>query len=259
MVNGSIENRDSHHDHDTNLRIGCSAFTMFPMSQSMTSKRALGQANRYISANARKQSIQDTGGTLGMKSGEPSAANPDPDLKTLMTEPVDEDGTIAESAALILMNIAKRAPSVPCKQPEEVYLPEFEEKDWERLSTINPIEPIRKATSTHGNYCIEPLCEYSTKGFASKQRRDCHVLSHYNRTMICEFCSVTVPLGVRSFASVDALKNHIMFMHFCERDRAPIACMTCDWIGLGFDPEWFYSHIEGCVLRWMEKRTTEGL
>ena len=222
----------------------------------MTNKRALGQANRYMNANARKQSEQDTGGTSEMKSKESSAGSHACDSKSPTAEPVDKDGKIAETTALTLLNIAKGAvPSVPCEQPTEIYLPEFEEKDLEQLRTVNSIGPIGKATSTLRYHCVEPLCEFFTKGFTTKARRDCHVLSHYSRTTICEFCSVNIPLGVRSFASVDALKDHIMFRHICERDCATSACTTCNWIDL--DPERLYYHIGGCVLRWMEERATE--
>ena len=254
ILKESLEIGHGHHDQDANPQIGCSAFTMFPRSQSMTNKRALGQASRYMNANARKQSEKDTGRTLGLKSRELSADGRDCDLKNPIIDPIDEDGRMAESTALTLMNIAKGAePSVPCEQPTETYLPEFEEKDLEQLLTKSPVEPVRKATSTQGNYCVEPLCEYFTKGFASKEHRDCHVVSHYNRVMICEFCSVNIPLGVRSFPSVDALKNHTMFRHLCERDRATSTCKTCSW-GINLNPEKFYSHIDGCVLQWMEER-----
>ena len=258
ILKGSLENGHSHHDHDANSRIGCSTFTMFPKVQSMTNKRALGQANRYMNANARKQSEQDTGGTQGMKTGMSSADGRDYDLKSLVTEPADEEGKIAESTALTLMNISKGAvPSVPSEQSTEIYLPEFDGKDIDQIGTSNSMEQFRKATSTPGDYCVEPLCEYFTKGFASKSRRDHHVVSHYNRTMICEFCSVDIPLGVRSFPSVDALKDHIMFRHLCERDCATSDCAMCTW-RIDLNPESFCYHIEGCVLRWMEERAPWG-
>ena len=256
IVRGSVDNEGAHHDHDANPQIGCSAFIMFPNVKSKTNKRAFGQANRYMSANARKQSEQDTGGTPGMKSIEASTGGRDYDSKSVATVPVDEDRKIAESTAITLLNISKGAvPSAPSEQPTEIYLPEFEEMDMEQLSTVKPIGRIRKATSTSGYHCVEPLCEYFSKGFTSKARRDCHVLGHYNRATICEFCSVNIPLGLRSFASVHALKDHICFRHICDRDPVASACTTCNRHDLS--PEGFPYHIEDCVLRWMEDRATE--
>ena len=258
IVEGSVENGGGHHDHDADSRIVCSSFTMFPGFQIMPNKRALGQANRYMNVNARKRSEQDTGGTPGMNSGDSSTDGPDYDMKSLVTEAVDEDGKIAESTALTLMNISKGAvPSFACDQPTEVYLPEFEGIDIEQLDlpTIGSTGPIRKALSTDGYHCVEPLCKYYTKGFTSQARRDCHVVSHYNRTTICGFCSVNIPLGERSFPSVDAFRDHVFFWHFYEQGRAESACTTCDRNDL--DPERFYYHIEDCVLQWMEKRPTE--
>lgn len=228
---------------------------MFPNIHSKPNKRALGQANRYMNANARKQSEQDTGGTRGVNSGKSLADSRVCDSNSPIAEPVDEDGKMAKCTALALMDISKGAvPSVPCEQPTEIYLPEFEEMELEQLRLINPIGPVRKATSTYEYHCVEPLCEYSSKSFASKARRDCHVLSHYNRVMICDFCSVN---GARSFPSVAALKDHVMFRHVCEGDCATSDCKTCQRGNLS--PERFYYHIEDCVLRWMEERALEDL
>ena len=113
IVRGSVDNQGGHHDHDANPQIGCSAFMVFPNVQGKTNKRAFGQANRYMNANARKQSEQDNGGTPAMKSGESSAGGRSFDSKKPMVEPVDEDGKIAESTSLTLLNISKGAvPSV---------------------------------------------------------------------------------------------------------------------------------------------------
>ena len=150
IVKGNVKNGDSHHDHEVNSRIGCSGFTMFPRFQSTTNKRALGQASLYMNANARKQSEQNIGRTREMKSSVPSKNGPDCGSKSLKIEPVDKDGTISESTALILMDIPKRGlPLVSCKQPKGIYLPEFEKKDSEQLRTIRPKEPVRKANLSH--------------------------------------------------------------------------------------------------------------
>ena len=63
--------------------------------------------------------------------------------------------------------------------------------------------------------------------------------------------------AVICFQSVGALKNHIVFMHFCEQYEATSDCMTCH--GSGFNPNGFFVHIEGCMLRWMETRAAEDL
>ena len=256
IVRGSVDNEGGHHDHDANPLIGCSAFTMFPNVQGKTNKRAIGQANRYMNANTRRQRNQDNGGTPAVKSGQSSAGGGDRDSKNPIVEPVDEDGRMADSTALTLLNIFKGAvPSAPSEQPTEIYLPEFEEMDMEQLSTVKLVGLVRKATSTYGYYCIEPSCEYFSKGFPSKVHRDRHVVSHYDRVMICGFCSVNISLGLRSFASVDALRFHIIFNHTREADSATSACTTCKWNN--WSPEGFCYHIEDCVLRWMEDRATE--
>lgn len=256
IAKGGVDNEGGHHDLDANSQIGCSAFTMFPNVQGKTNKRAFGQANRYMNANARRQREQDNGGTAVMKSGQSSAGGRKCDSEKPIVEPIDEDGKIAESTALTLLNISNGAvPSVRSEQPTEIYLPEFEGMDLEHLSTVKPIGPIQKATSTYGYHCVEPLCEYFSKGFTSKARRDCHVVSHYNRVTICEFCSVSIPLGERSFVSVHALKEHIWFRHICERGFAASACTTC--IQHNLSPEGFLYHIDDCVLRWMEEKATE--
>lgn len=250
VVEGSVENEGGHHDYDANSRIGYSAFTMFPNVQTETNKRALGQANRYMNANARKQSEKDTGGTRGMKTRKSSADGRDCDLRSPVTRPIDEDAKIAESTAHTLMDISKGAvPSVPSEQPTEIYLSQFEENDLEHLSTVKPIEPVRKVTSTYGDdYCHEPPCENFTQGFASKARRDSRIPSRHNCTMICEVCP-------RVVEGVGALKDHIMFTHFCEHDSLTIACRTCNRSGL--DPEKFFDHIEGCVFQGKETRAAE--
>ena len=259
IVKESVEHEGGYREHDANSRIGCSAFTMFPNNQSKSNKRALGQANRYMNANARKQSKHDTAGTRGVNSGKLSADSPLCDSKSTIAEPVDEDGKMAKSTALALMDISKGAvPSLPCEHPTEIYLPEFEEMELEQLRLINPIGPVRKATSTFEYHCVQPHCEYFSKSFTSKARRNCHVLSHYNRVIICDFCSVNIPQGFRTFASVAALKDHIMFRHICEQDcGARSDCTTCQRDSL--NPEGFYYHIESCMLQWMEEKALEDL
>ncbi len=256
IAKGNVENRDSHHGHDVESQIGDLPFTIFPRSQNKTNKRAFGQASRYMNANARKQSQKDTKGAVGMNSEDLPVNGLGCGLKSLITEPVDEDEKIAESTALILMDIANRAgPSVSLEPTADIYLPEFEERNFEELRATDSIESVRAGQPSHDKYCLDPLCEYFTKGFAYKARRDCHPLSHYNCTIICEFCPKTAPRGV-SFKSVEALRYHVMFMHFCEEDGSTSACMTCNRSSL--DPERFFHHIEGCVLRWMEKRATDA-
>ena len=253
IVGGSVENGDSHHHHDATPQTGCSAFMMFPNVQGKTNKRAIGQANRYMNANTRRQREQDNEGTPAVESGQSSAGGGDRDSKDPIAEPVDEDGRMAESTALTLLNISKGAvPSAPSEQPTEIYLPEFEDMDLEHLFMVKPLRPIRKVTSTHGYHCVQLLCEYFSEGFASKARRDYHVVSHYNRVTICEFCSVNTTIQSRSFTSVYALKEHIMLRHIRERDCATSACAICHRNNLS--PEGFYNHIESCVLRWMETR-----
>ena len=107
-VKGHVKTGDTHHDHDVNSRIGRSAFNMFPTLQSPINKRALGQASRYMNANARKQKEQDIGGKGVMKSQVSSANGPYCGSKSRKTEAVDEAGTIAESTALLSMDIPRR-------------------------------------------------------------------------------------------------------------------------------------------------------
>ena len=228
IIKGHVKNGEF------NSRIGCSAFTMFPTIQSTINKRALGQASRYMNANARKQSEQDIGRrTRGRKSWVSSASGPDCGSKSLKPEPVDEDGTIADSMP------KEAVPLVSCEQPKEIYLPELEEEDSERLWTINPKEPVRKGTSSHQEYCLKPLSEYFTKDCTFKTLRDHHVPSlpnNYSCTKICEFCG---------FMNVCCLKDHIMFMHFWGQDGSTSACKMCNRSGL--DPERLFNHIEGCM------------
>ena len=240
IVKGHVKNGDTHHDHEVNSQIGSSAFTMFPTFQSTTNKRALGQASRYMSAKARKQSEQGIGGRPRGTKSLSSVNGPDCGSESLKIEPVDEDGTIAESTARILMDIPKGGvPLVSCEDPKEIYLPEFEEKDSEQLWTINTKGQVRKGTSSHEEYCLKPLREYFTKDSAFKARRDCHCHSstQYNCTRVCEFCG---------FIGVGCLKNHIMFMHLWGQDGSTSACMMCNRSGL--DPEKLFNHIEGCML-----------
>ena len=256
IIGGSVGNGDSYYHYYAYLQTRWLAFTMFPNVQGKTDKRALGQANRYMNANIRRQREQDNRETPAAKSGQSSAAGEDCDPKASIAEPVDENGQMAESTALTLLNISKGAiPSVSSEQPTEICLPEFEGMDMERLSMVKPVGPIRKATPTCGYHCTEQSCEYFSKGFTYKARRDCHVVSHYNRIIICEFCSVNKPLVMRSFESVVALKAHIIRSHIGERDFVPIACTTCNRHNL--TPEGFLYHIDYCVLRWMEDRATE--
>ena len=233
-VKGHVKTGDTHHDHDVNSRIGRSAFNMFPTLQSTINKRALGQASRYMNANARKQKEQYIGGKGVMKSQVPSTDGTDCHSESLKTEPVDDDGSFADS-------IPKEAvPLVSCEQPKEIYLPELEEEDSEQLWTINPKEPFRKGTSSHQEYCLKPLSVYFTKDSTFKARRDCHVpnlTNHYYCTRRCEFCG---------FISVGCLKDHIMFMHVWGQDGSTSACNMCNRSGL--DPERLFSHIEGCML-----------
>ena len=256
LVKGHFRNRDLHHDHEVNSRVGCSAFTMFPTFQSTINKRALGQASRYMNANARKQSEQDTGeGTRGRKSQVSSANGPDCGSKSRKTEPGGEAGTMAESTALIFMEIPKGGvPMVSCEQPKEIYLPEYEEKDSEGLRTFIPTELVRKGTSIQQEYCLKLLGQYLTE-LASKARRDHRVTHDYSCTMICGFClSDTLP-ALNGFQSVGAFKKHIMFMHFWEPCVSTSACMTCNTNGL--DPKQFFHHIGDCKLYCTEKRATE--
>ena len=203
-----------------------------------------------MNASVRKQSEQDAGGIPRMKSGEWSAGGRDDNPKGPVAEPVDEDGKMAESTALTLKDISKGAvPSVPPEQPTEIYLSQFEENDSEHLSTVKSIEPVRKAVPTP-RYCyfLEPLCEDSTKGLASKARRDSCIPSRHSCTMVCEFCLI-------NFESVGAFKDHIVFTHFWEHDSVTVACRSCNRSGL--DPEKFFDHIEGCVLQRKETRAAE--
>ena len=224
IVKGNIENADTHHDHEVNSRRGCSGFTMFPRFQSTANKRALGQASRYMNANNKKQSQQNIGETREMKSLVSSGNGRDCGSKSLKTEPIEDNGTIAEPTALILMDIIKRdLPLVSCEQSKEIYLPEFEEKDSEQLRTINPKEPVLKGNLSHDEYCLNPRWEYFTKDLMFKVCRDCHVLNHYNCTRICEFCG---------FVSVGCLKDYIMFMHFGGDDGSTSACMLVTGVAL---------------------------
>ena len=242
ILKESLEIGHGHHDQDANPQIGCSAFTIFPRSQSMTNKRALGQASRYMNANAKKQSEQDTGGTRGMKSGKLSA-----DGQSLINELVDEDGKIAESTALTLMNISKGAvPSVALEQPTEIYLSEAEERDLEQLFTNRPIKPGQETAFLYDDdYWRKPLGEDFTKGFAFMTWRDSRIPRHYTCKLVCHFCYNT-------FNSVGGFKDHILYTHFWEHNGSTIACKMCNRTGL--DPEKFFDHIDGCVLRWKETR-----
>ena len=121
--------------------------------------------------------------------------------------------------------------------------------DLEHLSTVKPIEPVRKLIPTPRNcYFLEPLCEDFTKGLASKARRDNRIQSRHNCTMICEFC-------LKIFEGVRAFKDHIAFMHFWEHDSVTVACRTCNRSGL--NPEKFFDHIEGCAFQRKETRAGE--
>ena len=254
-VKGHVKTGDTHHDHDVNSRIGRSAFNMFPTLQSPINKRALGQASRYMNANARKQKEQDIAGKGVMKSQVSSANGPYCGSKSRKTEAVDEAGTVAESTAPLSMDIPKAAaPLVSCEQPKEIYLPEFEEKDSEQLRTFIQTESVRKGTSIQQEYCLKTLRQYFTE-LAFKARRDRNIPHDYGCIMICGFClSDTLP-ALNDFRSVSALKDHIMFMHSWEKYESTSACMTCD--RSGFYSENFFHHIESCMLRWMEKRGPE--
>ena len=251
IVNGHVKNGEF------NSRIGCLAFTMLPTIQSTINKRALGQASRYMNANARKQSEQDIGGrTQKRKSRVSSASGPDCGSQSRKNEGVDEDGTIAEPTALMLMDIPKGGvPLVFCEQPEEICLPEFEETYSELLRIFIPTETVRKGTSIQQEYCLKLLRQYFTE-LAFKARRDYHVPHDYSCTMICGFCLRDTLPTLNIFRSVGALSRHIMFMHFWEPCGSTSACMTCDSSGL--DPEQFLDHIGDCMPWWMEKRAIEN-
>ena len=219
-------------------------------------KRALGQARRYMNANARKQSEQDIGGTQGIRSQVSSVNSPDCRSKSLESELVDEDRTIAESTSLILMDIQKGAvPLVSCEQPIEFCLPEFEEQASEQPWTIDSTETVRKATSIQQEYCLKLLWQYVTETIAFKARRDRNVTHEYGCTVICGFCLRDTLPALNCFHSVGALKDHIVFMHSWEQYESERYCVTDNRSGL--DGEEFSDHVEGCMLQWMKKRTTE--
>ncbi|KAK0514954.1 hypothetical protein JMJ35_002333 [Cladonia borealis] len=242
IVKGHVKNGDTHHDHEVNSQIGSSAFTMFPTFQSTTNKRALGQASRYMNANASKRNEKDIGGrTPGTKSRVPSANGPD------CPEPFDEDRTIAESTARMLMDIPKGGvPLVSCEDPKKIYLPEFEEKDSEQPWTINSTEPVRKATSIQQEYCLKLLRQHVTEDIAFKARRDRNVTHDHSCTMICGFCLMDPLPALNCFQSVGALKDHIVFMHFWEQYGSTSDCMTC--LRSGFSPERLFTHVENYFL-----------
>ena len=238
------KNGEIQHAHEINETMVSSAFTMFtifPTFQSTTNKRALGQASRYMNAKASKRNKQDLGGrTRGTGSQLFSVDSPDYGSKSLQKNPVDEDETIAESTARMLMDIPKESvPLVSCEQDMGIYLPEIEEEDPEQLWTMSFKGPVRKETPSHEGYCLKPLREYFTKDSAFKARRNClcFVSTQYNWTRECECCG---------FRSGGCRKDHMMFMYLLGQDGSANTCEMCN--RSGFDPEKLFNHIEGCIL-----------
>ena len=255
VVKGHVKIGDTHHDHKVNSQIDSSAFTMFPTLQSTTNKRALGQASRYMNANARKQSEQDIGG--GTRKSLSSVKRPDCGSKSLQIEPVDEDGTIAESTARISMDIPKGdVPLVSREQSMDIYLLQFGDTDSEQLWTMNVKGPAGKGTSSHEESRLKPLCEYFTKDSVFKTYRDRLVPHDHSCIIICEFCLRDTLPGLEIFQSVGAFKDHIVFMHLWEEHGSTSDYMTCNRSGLS--PAWYFNHIEGCMLQWMETRAAEN-
>jgi hypothetical protein len=123
-------------------------------------------------------------------------------------------------------------------------------------------------------------CSYSTKGFARKYDKNRHILTHYKGTMVCSFCLGSGSTEERSFSRADVFKRHLTFVHAVERtssnnskkasravissqnpaDNTPISngkCSTC--LATFQSPQHFYEHLDGCVLRTVQRGDPQPL
>ena len=92
------------------------------------------------------------------------------------------------------------------------------------LNTLEPFDSKFRDNKSNGSPTLQDLrpekcsvltCEYHKTGFARKYDCDRHTLTHYQRTMICCFCSRDSVL--EEFTRVDLFKLHLAQVHGVER------------------------------------------
>ncbi|GAM43723.1 hypothetical protein TCE0_060f18765 [Talaromyces pinophilus] len=120
--------------------------------------------------------------------------------------------------------------------------------------------------------CPIVSCEYHIKGFARKNDRNRHTLTHYKGQMVCGFCPNAGSAAEKIFNRADVFKRHLISIHgvrqteFNYRKRSPISssmeqqkplpgysedatgkCSTCSTTFSNAQD--FYEHLDDCILR----------
>ena len=106
--------------------------------------------------------------------------------------------------------------------------------------------------------CPVVRCEYYRKGFARKCDKDRHVLTHFNKTIICNFCTLHLDGSVPAFNRVDLFKRHLSAIHGVGKGRVSseleseseissevAQCSICAVPFVG--PQALYDHLQECI------------
>ena len=101
-------------------------------------------------------------------------------------------------------------------------------------------------------------CEHHQRGFALKYNRNCHFLTHFDKTITCNFCHPQPDGKVQTFSQADAFKRHLSTIHGVVECTNPskhdsklgssnrgAKCSICAMTFVR--PQALYDHLDDCI------------
>ena len=116
--------------------------------------------------------------------------------------------------------------------------------------------------------CPVVTCEYHQKGFARKFDKARHTLTHYKGIWECGFCSGSRSATGSFYSRADVFKRHLISVHGVDRTPSTppytvtssvkmVSCFVCSEIQ--HNAQQFYEHLDGCIIRRVERGVSEAL
>ena len=101
-------------------------------------------------------------------------------------------------------------------------------------------------------------CEHHQRGFARKYNRNCHFLTHFDKTITCNFCHPQPDGTVQTFSQADVFKRHLSTIHGVVECTNPSKSDSklgssnkgakCSICAMTFvRPQALYDHLDDCI------------
>ncbi|KAI7973050.1 hypothetical protein EIK77_004327 [Talaromyces pinophilus] len=185
-------------------------------------------------------------------------------------------GSVNERPASIISSLPPRSNPSPAASNTDVGDEGREKRQCPWPDCGRSFKDLKAHMLTHQDErpekCPIVNCEYHIKGFARKNDRNRHTLTHYKGQMVCGFCPNAGLAAEKIFNRADVFKRHLISIHgvgqteFNYRKRSPISssmeqqkplpgysedatgkCSTCSTTFSNAQD--FYEHLDDCILR----------